>query len=75
MSIVLTTLVSSGNRLGWLTGFARSGFVDSDDTEFVFRSLVKILYRERCIRSGIIVDFEPLATPFPSFHVISCVRG
>lgn len=73
--IILTTLMSSGNRLGRLAGFTRSGLVDSDNAEFVFRSLVKILHRERCIRSRIVVDFEPFATPFASFHVISCIRG
>lgn len=65
--------MSSCNRLCWFTGFTRPGFVDSDNTEFVFGSFVKILYRERCIRSRIVVDFEPFTTPFPSFHVISCV--
>jgi len=67
----LTALVSGYDRFGRLTRFARSSLVDSDHSEFISRALMQILNGECRVRRRIIINFQPFAATFASFHIVT----
>lgn len=71
LKVLLTSLMTSHDRLGGSARVSRTSFINSCHTELVTRTVVKILYRECCVGSRVVVALEPFTSPFTLFDIVT----